>query len=66
LLLKMTIACSGMAALLLYFTPGLEIWSGLSVVERLLYLGAIIGSAVVVYFGILWFSGIRPGKLKRA
>jgi peptidoglycan biosynthesis protein MviN/MurJ (putative lipid II flippase) len=54
-----------MAALVLYLTPGLEIWTWLTVVERVIYLGSIIGSAAVVYFALLWLSGIRADRLKR-
>ncbi len=65
MLVKILIACTGMSAVLLYLTPGLEIWAGLTVLERAMYLASIIGMAVVVYFGILWFSGIRPDRLRR-
>jgi putative peptidoglycan lipid II flippase len=65
LLGKILLACTGMAALVLYLTPGLEIWTWLTVVERVIYLGSIIGSAAVVYFALLWLSGIRADRLKR-
>lgn len=63
---KMLIACACMTAALLYLTPGLEIWTWLTVVERAIYLASIIGIAAVIYFAILWLSGIRPERLKRA
>jgi putative peptidoglycan lipid II flippase len=63
---KMLIACTGMTAVLLYLTPGLEIWAWLTVLERVLYLSSIIGIAAMVYFAMLWLSGIRPDRLKRA
>ena len=62
---KMLLACTGMAALVLYLTPGLEIWTWLTAVERAIYLGSIIGSAALVYFAMLWLSGLRPDRLKR-
>lgn len=65
MLAKMLLACLGMTALLLYLTPGLEIWTWLTVLERAIYLAGIIGIAAVVYFAILWFSGVRPARLKR-
>ncbi len=63
---KMLVACTGMTAVLLYLTPGLEIWAWLTVLERVLFLASIIGTAAVIYFAILWLSGIRPDRLKRA
>ena len=63
---KILIACAGMTAALLYLTPGLEVWSWLTVVERAVDLASIIGIASAVYFAMLWLNGIRPGKLKRA
>jgi len=62
---KMLLACCGMAAVVIYLTPGLEIWTWLTVLERVIYLGSIIGSAALVYFAILWLSGLRPDRLKR-
>jgi putative peptidoglycan lipid II flippase len=66
MLVRMLGACAGMTAALLYLTPGLEIWTWLTVIERIIYLGSIIVIAAAVYFGMLWLSGIRPGNLKRA
>jgi len=66
MLTKMLIASAAMTVLLLYLTPGLEIWTWLSALERAIYLASIIGTAAIAYFAILWFSGIRPNKLKRA
>ena len=63
---RMLGACAGMTAALLYLTPGLEIWTWLTVSERIIYVGGIIVIAASIYFGMLWLSGIRPGKLKRA
>ena len=65
MLVRMLSACAGMTAALLYLTPGLEIWTWLNVIERIIYLGGIIVIAAAVYFGMLWLSGIRPGRLKR-
>jgi putative peptidoglycan lipid II flippase len=65
MLVKMLLASTGMAALVLYLTPGLEIWTWLTVVERVIYLGSIIGTAALVYFALLWLSGLRPESLKR-
>ena len=66
MLTKMLIASAGMTATLLYLTPGLEIWTWLTVLERATYLASIIGIAAAVYFATLWLSGIRPSRLKRA
>ena len=64
--IKTLIACIAMSAALLVLTPGLHIWSWLTVLERVIYLGGIIGLGAVVYFGMLWISGIRPSGLRRA
>ncbi|MGB5276976.1 MAG: murein biosynthesis integral membrane protein MurJ [Gammaproteobacteria bacterium] len=63
---KMLVALACMSALVFYLTPGLEIWTWLTPIERVLYLGSIIGLALLVYVAMLWFSGVRPAKLKRA
>ena len=61
---EMLIACAGMAAVLIHLTPGLEIWTWLTVSECAIYLASIIGIAAAIYFAMLWLSGIRPGKLQ--
>jgi putative peptidoglycan lipid II flippase len=63
--MKILIACVGMSAALILLTPGLDIWAWLTVLERVIYLGGIIGLGAAVYFGILWISGIRPSALRR-
>jgi putative peptidoglycan lipid II flippase len=64
LMLQILLACVGMAALLLYLTPELSVWTTLIPVERLLYLGGIIGSAAVAYFALLWLGGLRFADLR--
>ena len=64
LLLQILLACTGMAALLLYLTPDQSVWTSSSLVERLFYLGGIIGAAAVVYFVLLWVSGLRLADLR--
>ena len=66
LLLKTLAATAGMSAVLLYLTPGLTIWAWLSALERAYYLASIIGLAALVYFAMLWLSGIRPDRLRRS
>ena len=66
LLTKCLIACAGMTATVIVLTPGLETWTWLKVVERVLYLTIIIGLAALVYFATLWLSGIRPAAFRRA
>lgn len=63
---KMLLSLTLMSAAVLYLTPGLETWSSLTVIQRVLYLGSIIGAAALLYLSILWISGIRPGLLKRS
>jgi len=58
-------ASSGMTATVLYLTPGLEIWTWLTILERVVFLSSIIGIAAAVYFAMLWLSGVRPDRLKR-
>ena len=65
MLLKILLACIGMSAALLLSTPGLEIWTGLKVTERVIDLAGIIGLGAIVYFAILWLSGVRPSALRR-
>jgi putative peptidoglycan lipid II flippase len=66
MVIKMLLACVGMTAAVLYLTPGLEIWTWLTVLERAAYLASIIGIAAAIYFAMLWLSGIRPNRLRRA
>jgi putative peptidoglycan lipid II flippase len=63
---KMLLSLTLMSAAVLYLTPGHETWSSLTVIQRVLYLGSIIGAAALLYLSILWISGIRPGLLKRS
>ena len=65
MLVKILIASTGMIAVLLYLTPGLETWTLMTVSRRAVYLASIIGIAAAVYFAILWLSGIRPERLRR-
>jgi putative peptidoglycan lipid II flippase len=65
MLITTLIASSGMTATVLYLTPGLEIWTWLTIFERVVFLSSIIGIAAAVYFAMLWLSGIRPDRLKR-
>ena len=60
------LACAGMGASLVLLTPGLEIWTWLTVPERAVYLAGIIGLAAAVYFAILWLGGIRPSRLRQS
>ena len=60
------LACAGMGASLVLLTPGLEIWTWLTVPERAVYLAGIIGLAAAVYFAILWLGGIRPNRLRQS
>ena len=62
---KMLVALVSMTALLLYLTPAPETWATLNVGQRALKLAGIICLAGPSYLAILWFSGVRPARLKR-
>jgi putative peptidoglycan lipid II flippase len=62
---KTLLALVCMTVLVLWLTPGLEIWTSLNIAERASYLAGIICLAALVYLAILWFSGVRPDRLKR-
>jgi putative peptidoglycan lipid II flippase len=62
---KMLFALITMSAIVFYLTPDLEIWTWLTALERVLFLGGIIGLAAAVYLAMLWISGIKPERLKR-
>lgn len=64
-MIKTLFALITMSVLVFYLTPGLEIWTWLTVLERVLFLGGIIALAAAVYLAILWFSGVKPKRLKR-
>lgn len=65
MMIKTLFALITMSVLVFYLTPGLEIWTWLTVLERVLFLGGIIGLAAAVYLAMLWISGVKPKRLKR-
>lgn len=62
--LRVAIACGVMGALLVAFTPPLPRWLEAGLLERCLWLAAIIGGAVVAYFASLLAVGLRPAELR--
>lgn len=60
LVLQVGAATLVMAGLLWFGAPGLEQWLALSRADRALHLLGWIGLGGAVYFGVLWFSGLRP------
>lgn len=65
LLLRVALACAAMvAALVLLHEPPAQ-WSQWPAFQRVVHLALLIGTAVVVYFGVLWALGVRPTFLRR-
>lgn len=65
MMIRTLFALITMSVLVFYLTPGLEIWTWLTVLERVLFLGGIIALAAAVYLAMLWISGVKPERLKR-
>ncbi len=65
IILQMLAACTAMGVFLYMVTPGLIIWTWLTTLERVLFLGSIIGTAALIYFAVLWLCGFRPARLRR-
>jgi putative peptidoglycan lipid II flippase len=62
---RIAIASIVMIALLVWFVPNLENWLQWSSGMRFLQLGIWVCSAMIVYFFILWISGLRFKTLLR-
>ncbi len=62
--LRLILANSAMAAVLLWFTPVATQWLEWGGVERMMGLSALIGAAMLAYGGGLWLSGLRVSHLR--
>lgn len=63
-LLRVTLACAAMGAFLVTVTPVQGEWIAVGVLTRCLWLGAIIGAAVLVYFAGLYALGLRAADFR--
>jgi putative peptidoglycan lipid II flippase len=63
LLAQVGIGGAGMVALLWVLSPDLAWWVAAERLDRVLYLGALIAAAAVVYFCLLLLAGMRPRHL---
>ncbi len=61
---QVAIASLAMAALLYWPAAQNAFWLGAGVVERIGALALLVSVAVVVYFGVLWLSGLRWAALR--
>lgn len=59
-------ANSAMALLLLVAAGSLDAWTASALLARVWRLSALIGGAVAVYFGVLWFSGVRLAQFRQS
>lgn len=66
LLAKITLAAITMAAVLIYVTPELSLWTDWPALTRITRLLGIISLAVAVYFVVLAVVGVRPAQIRRA
>lgn len=64
LLARLLIANAAMAAGLASMSRPLEWWLAEGLAQRSLWLGACIGAAIVVYFGVLLLAGLRLSALR--
>jgi putative peptidoglycan lipid II flippase len=63
-MLRVVVACGVMAILVVQFTPPLVRWIEAGQAERMLWLGYVIGGAVVAYFATLYAVGLRLGEFR--
>lgn len=63
---RIVIACTAMAAVIIWLTPDAIQWNQWQLMERLYHLSIIIISGALVYFLLLWLQGIRPTQLKKS
>ncbi|HET8704849.1 MAG TPA: murein biosynthesis integral membrane protein MurJ, partial [Pseudomonadales bacterium] len=63
--LKLIVANSLMGGLLYYTNSTVDVWIARSIIERVMYLSAVIGGGVAVYFGSLFLMGVRARDLRR-
>lgn len=63
-LLRVGVACGVMAMLVLTLSPPLPQWFEADLVTRCLWLGAVIGGAVLAYFAALYAVGLRVSDFR--
>lgn len=65
-LFRIAIACTAMAAVIIWLNPGAAQWSQWHLSERLLNLAMIIFAGLFAYLALLWLQGLRPNQLKKS
>jgi putative peptidoglycan lipid II flippase len=63
---RIVIACTGMAAVVIWLNTDATQWSQWQLLERLANLAVIIASGAITYFILLWLQGLRPNQLKKS
>jgi putative peptidoglycan lipid II flippase len=63
-LVRVTVACGVMGALLSAFTPPLAAWLDAGLLTRCVWLAAVIGGAVAAYFATLYAVGLRVAEFR--
>lgn len=63
---RIVIACTAMAAVIIWLNPDAIQWGQWQVMERLINLGIIIIAGALTYFVLLWLQGLRPAQLKKS
>ncbi len=63
---RIVIACTAMAAVVIWLNPGAVQWSQWQLNERLLNLAMIIFAGLFAYLTLLWLQGLRPAQLKKS
>ncbi|MDO9465766.1 MAG: murein biosynthesis integral membrane protein MurJ [Thiobacillus sp.] len=64
-LLRVVLAVSLMAAMLLYMMGDTQWWLAAGFLDRILRLSLLVGGGIVLYFAALGLMGFRPGQFAR-
>ena len=62
-LAKITLAVFAMALCLIYFIPDNFVWFEWNVYDRILNASLWVVIGLLIYFGVLWITGIRPREM---
>jgi putative peptidoglycan lipid II flippase len=62
--LRVGVACSVMAVLLIYFTPPVTAWMEVTRGTRIFWLAVAITGAAAAYFAALYAVGLRPSEFR--
>ena len=64
-LTKLTVGASAMTMCLLYYVPDQVIWLGWHVYERVLHACLWVMVGVIIYFSVLWLTGLRFHEMSK-